>query len=86
MNRILTKHLTTKDYKTGEYIITNNFKNSVQNSDDAQKPFSEECGNLKRTMNFTNAPAFRLNPAYSYENDLANTIDINKISEEDYNR
>jgi hypothetical protein len=32
-----------RDYKTGKYIITNNFKNSVQNSDDAQN-HSAECG------------------------------------------
>jgi hypothetical protein len=37
-------------------------------------------------MNFT-APAFRLNPAYPYEEDLAKYgIDASKLSEADYTR
>ena len=79
-----------RDYATGKYIITNNFKNSVQNSDDAQKtvlPRMWSTDHIENYMNFTNAPAFRLNPAYPYEEDLAKYgIDVNKISEEDYTR
>jgi hypothetical protein len=79
-----------RDYKTGKYIITNNFKNSIQNSDDAQKtilPRMWSTDHIENYMNFTNATAFRLNPAYPYEDDLAKYgVDINKISEEDYNR
>jgi hypothetical protein len=38
-------------------------------------------------MNFTTAPAFRLNPAYPYEEDLAKYgIDASKLSEADYTR
>jgi hypothetical protein len=34
-------------------------------------------------MNFTNAPEFRLNPAYPYEEDLAKYgIDASKLSEQ----
>jgi hypothetical protein len=36
---------------------------------------------------FTTAPAFRLNPAYPYEEDLAKYgIDASKLSEADYTR
>jgi hypothetical protein len=64
-----------RDYKTGKYIITNNYKNAEQNSDDAQKQFYQECGVqiIENYINFTNPPQFKINPDYPYENDLAST-------------
>ena len=38
-------------------------------------------------MNFTNPPAFRMNPNYPYEEDLVKYgIDPSQLSEEDYNK
>ena len=79
-----------RDYATGKYIIVNNFKNAVQNSDDAQKTFLPRLwsgDNIENYINFTNPPAFRLNPNYDYTNDLQKYgIDPSKLSEEDYNK
>nr|WP_315231304.1 DUF2723 domain-containing protein [uncultured Flavobacterium sp.] len=79
-----------RDYKTGKYIITNNFKNAEQNSDNNQKtilPRMWSGEHIENYMNFTNPPQFRLNPDYPYEDDLAKYgIDPSQLSEEDYNK
>ena len=79
-----------RDYKTGKYVIVNNFKNAEQNSDDNQKtilPRMWSTDHIENYMNFTNPPEFKINPAYPYENDLAQYgIDASKLSEEDYNK
>ncbi|MBC7847420.1 MAG: DUF2723 domain-containing protein [Flavobacterium sp.] len=79
-----------RDYTTGKYVIVNNFKNAEQNSDDAQKtilPRLWSSENIENYINFTNPPEFRLNPDYSYEDDLQKYgIDPSKLSEEDYNK
>jgi hypothetical protein len=79
-----------RDYKSGKYVVVNNFKNAEQNSDDNQKttlPRMWSTDHSENYMNFTNAPEFRLNPDYPYENDLAQYgIDASKLSQEDYNR
>ncbi len=79
-----------RDYKTGKYIITNNFKNAEQNTDNNQKtilPRMWSGEHIENYMNFTNPPQFRLNPDYPYEDDLAKYgIDPSQLSEEDYNK
>ena len=79
-----------RDYKTGKYIITNNFKNAEQNTDNNQKtilPRMWSGEHIENYMNFTNPPQFRLNPDYPYEDDLAKySIDPSQLSEEDYNK
>lgn len=79
-----------RDYKTGKYIIVNNYKNAEQNSDDAQKTFLPRMWSTEHIanyINFTNPPQFKINPNYPYENDLAKYgVDASKLSEEDYNR
>lgn len=79
-----------RDYKTGKYVIVNNFKNAAQNSDDNHKtilPRMWSDGHIENYMNFTNPPEFRLNPDYPYEDDLGKYgIDPSQLSEEDYNR
>ena len=79
-----------RDYKTGKYIITNNFKNADQNTDNNQKtilPRMWSGDHIENYMNFTNPPEFRLNPDYPYEDDLAKYgIDPSQLSEEDYNK
>jgi hypothetical protein len=78
-----------RDYKTGKYIIVNNWKNAVQNSDDDQKtilPRLWSGDNIQNYINFSNPPEFRINPDYSYEEELPKYgIDPSKLSEEDYN-
>lgn len=79
-----------RDYKTGKYVIVNNYKNASQNSDDNHKtilPRMWSDGHIENYMNFTNPPQFKLNPNYPYEDDLAKYgIDASQLSEEDYNK
>ena len=79
-----------RDYKTGQYVIVNNYKNSKQNTDDNQKailPRLWSGEHIENYINFTNPPQFKLNPDYDYENDLAKYgIDPRQLSEEDYNK
>ena len=79
-----------RDYKTGKYIITNNFKNAEQNTDNNHKtilPRMWSGEHIENYMNFTNPPQFKLNPDYPYEDDLAKYgIDPSQLSEEDFNK
>ncbi len=81
-----------RDYKTGKYIITNNYKNAEQNSDDNQKTilprmWSTETGHIQNYISFTNPPAFKIDPNHSYDEDLAKYgIDASQLSEEEYNK
>jgi hypothetical protein len=81
-----------RDYKTGKYIITNNYKNADQNTDDNQKTilprmWSTETGHIQNYINFTNPPQFKINPDYPYEDDLAKYgIDASQLNEEEYNK
>ncbi|KQO34716.1 hypothetical protein ASF10_03115 [Flavobacterium sp. Leaf82] len=81
-----------RDYKTGKYIITNNFKNAEQNTDDNQKTilprmWSTETGHIQNYISFTNPPKFKINPNYDYEQDLGKYgIDPSQLSEEEYNK
>ncbi|AWG20384.1 hypothetical protein FFWV33_02000 [Flavobacterium faecale] len=79
-----------RDRKTGKYVIVNNYKNAVQNSDDYHKtilPRMWSSEHVENYINFTHAPEFKINPNYPYEEDLAKYgIDASKISEEDYNK
>lgn len=81
-----------RDYKTGKYIITNNYKNANQNSDDNQKTilprmWSTETGHIQNYISFTNPPKFKINPNYDYEDDLAKYgIDASQLSEDEYNK
>ncbi|MGL2987402.1 glycosyltransferase family 117 protein [Flavobacterium sp. RSSA_27] len=79
-----------RDYKSGKYVIVNNFKNAEQNSDDSHKtilPRMRSADHIENYMNFTNPPEFRLNPNYQYEEDLVKYgIDPSQLSEEDLNK
>jgi Protein of unknown function (DUF2723) len=76
-----------RDYKTGKYVIVNNFKNAEQNSDDKQKTFLPRLwsgDNIVSYISFTNPPEFRLNPDHPYEEDLSQYgVDPSQLSEED---
>lgn len=79
-----------RDYKTRKYVIVNNYKNAEQNTDDAHKtilPRMRSGDHIENYINFTNPPAFRLNPNYPYEEDLLQYgIDPSQLSEEDLNK
>jgi hypothetical protein len=79
-----------RDYKTGKYVIVNNFKNAEQNSDGNHKtilPRLWSNEHVENYINFTNPPEFSLNPNYPYEDDLEKYgIDANQLTDEDYNK
>ena len=76
-----------RDYKTGTYVIVNNYKNAEQNSDDNQKtilPRLWSPDNVVNYIQFTNPPQFKINPDYAYADDLPKYgIDPSKLSEEE---
>lgn len=76
-----------RDYKTGKYIITNNYIKAEQNSDDSQKAFLPRMWSPEHAenyMTFTKPLEFRLNPNYAYENELGQYgIDVNTASPEE---
>jgi hypothetical protein len=76
-----------RDYKTGTYIITNNFKNAKQNTDDAHKAFLPRMWSNEHNVNYMTFGApleFSLNANYTYEDDLPKYgIDPETISEEE---
>ena len=75
-----------RDYKTGKYVIVNNFKNANQNTDDNHKailPRLWSTDHIDNYVQFTGMPKFKLNQNYPYEEDLAQYgVDIDSLSEE----
>jgi hypothetical protein len=66
-----------RDYKTGKYIITNNYKNAEQNSDDNHKamlPRMWSTEHVENYINFSSAPEFKIRPEYSEEKELVDVI------------
>lgn len=66
-----------RDYKTGKYVIVNNYKNAVQNSDDNQKSFLPRMwspDHAANYMTFTKPVTFRLNPEYAHEKELVQIV------------
>jgi hypothetical protein len=76
-----------RDYKTGKYVITNNYKNAEQNSDDSHKailPRMWSTDHAENYMTFTHVLDFKINPNYPYEDELGKYgIDVNKLNEEE---
>jgi Protein of unknown function (DUF2723) len=75
-----------RDYKTGKYVIVNNYKNADQNTDDKQKavlPRMWSTEHVENYIQFTGVPKFKLNHDYPYEEDLAQYgVDLDSLSEE----
>ena len=66
-----------RDYKTGKYVITNNYKNAEQNTDDAHKSFLPRMWSgdyAENYMNFTKVLEFRINPEYAHEQELVDIV------------
>ncbi|WP_310557267.1 DUF2723 domain-containing protein [Flavobacterium sp.] len=83
-----------RDYKTGEYVIVNNYINAGQNTDDNHKailPRMWSTEHAENYMKFTNPLNFTVNPEYSEEKELTDIVsefrtDYNsgKLEIEDY--
>jgi len=75
-----------RDYKTGKYVIVNNYKNAEQNTDDNHKailPRLWSTDHIENYVQFTGVPKFTLNQNYPYEEDLAQYgVNIDSLSEE----
>jgi hypothetical protein len=75
-----------RNYKTGKYVIVNNYKNAEQNSDNAQKailPRLWSTDHIDNYIQFTGVPKVELNQDYPYEEDLAQYgVNIDSLSEE----
>ncbi len=66
-----------RDYKTGKYLVVNNFKNAEQNTDDAHKAFLPRMWSTEHVdnyINFSSVPKFKINPEYSEEKELTDII------------
>jgi hypothetical protein len=75
-----------RDYKTGKYVIVNNYKNAEQNSDNNHKailPRLWSTDHIDNYIQFTDVPKVELNQNYPYEEDLAQYgVNIDSLSEE----
>ncbi len=66
-----------RNYKTGRYDITNNYKNSEQNGDPIHKailPRMWSTDHAENYMNFTRVLDFRINPEYAHEEELVSIV------------
>ena len=66
-----------RDYTTNTYVITNNFKNAKQNTDDAHKAFLPRMWSNEHNVNymtFGKPLEFQINPEYSNEDELIQIV------------
>lgn len=79
-----------RDYKTGTYVIVNNFKDAKQNTDDAHKGFMPRMWSADHAANymrFSKPLNFKIDPAYDFTNDLASMgLPIDKMTDEEVGR
>jgi MFS family permease len=79
-----------RDYKTGKYVIVNNYKNAKQNFDDKHSgifPRMMDDKSAAQYMAFTGPPKFKIDPAYDFGKDLKEYgIDVNTLNEEEIYR
>lgn len=66
-----------RDYKTGKYVIVNDYKNAKQNTDDAQKailPRMWSTDNIENYIHFTSPPKFKIKDEYLEEKELTDIV------------
>lgn len=88
------KPIYERDDKLGKYVITNNYKNARQNTDDNHKGFLPRMWSNEHNVNymkFTEPLDFRVHPDYSEEQELIdivaqfrNAFNKGKLDLEDY--
>lgn len=79
-----------RDYKTGTYVIVNNYKDAKQNTDDNHKGLMPRMWSTEHAVNymkFTRPVEFRLDPTYDFTNEIMRMgIPVDQLSEEDLNK
>ncbi|MCW1147127.1 glycosyltransferase family 117 protein [Flavobacterium lacisediminis] len=85
-----------RDYKTKKYIITNDYINAKQNTDDAHKALLPRMWSNEHRENymiFTEPLEFRINPEYAHEDELVQIVTqfrkahaAGEIDEADYDK
>jgi hypothetical protein len=66
-----------RDFTTNTYVITNNFKNAKQNTDDAHKAFLPRMWSNEHNVNymtFGEPLEFQINPEYAHEDELVQIV------------
>ncbi len=66
-----------RDYKTGKYVITNDYKKAEQNGDNNHKALLPRMWSTEHNVNymhFTKPLEFRVNPEYSEESELMDIV------------
>ena len=75
------------DYKTGKYVIVNDYKNAKQNPDERHSGFMPRMGDAERAKNymiFAGPPKFSIDPAYDFSEELQRSgVDIESLSDEE---
>jgi len=75
-----------RDYKTGRYVIVNNYKNAKQNPDDNHNGILPRMTSGEHAANYmmlSHPPKFRLDPDFDYSNELRKCgVDVNAVSDE----
>lgn len=79
-----------RDYKTGKYVIVNDYQEAKQNIDRQHKAFlprmrSTSDEHIKNYMRYTNPLEFRINPAYDFAREMQMYdlgVDIEKLDDE----
>jgi len=80
-----------RDYRTGKYVIVNEYKNAIQNLDNSHKAFlprmrSTEDSHRINYMKYSGVLDFKINPNYDFTEDIYRLdlgIDPELLSEED---
>ncbi len=85
-----------RDYKKGQYVIVNNYKNGAQNTDDNHKAFLPRLWSSEHAVNymrFTNVLDFKVKPDYAEEEELLQVVSefrtayaSGKLEIEDYDK
>lgn len=85
-----------RDYKTKKYVITNDYINAKQNTDDAHKALLPRMWSNEHRENymiFTEPLEFRINPEYAHEDELVQIVTqfrkahaAGEIDEADYDK
>ncbi|OYQ36375.1 hypothetical protein CHU92_09770 [Flavobacterium cyanobacteriorum] len=76
-----------RDYKTGKYVIVNNYVNAKQNTDDNHKGFMPRMWSSEHAVNymsFSKPLEFRLDPSYPFESELEKYgLPLERMSDEE---
>lgn len=76
-----------RDYKTGKYVIVNNYVNAKQNTDDNHKGLMPRMWSTDHAVNymrFTKPLEFKINPGYAFDRELEKYgLPLDQMSEQE---